>query len=39
MSIARTRFKHALKQCRLDEKMILSNKLVYYMLCHDINSF
>ena len=39
MSIARTRFKHALKQCRLDEKMILSNKFAYYMQCRDINSF
>ena len=33
MSIARARFKHALKQCRLDEKMIHSNKLAYYMQC------
>ena len=39
MSIARARFKHALKQCRLDEKMIHSNKLAYYMQCRDINSF
>ena len=39
MSIARARFKHALKQCRLDEKMLHSNKLSYYMQCRDINSF
>ena len=39
MSIARACFKHALKQCRLDEKMIHSNKLAYYMQCRDINSF
>ena len=39
MSIARARFKHALKQCRLNEKMIHSNKLAYYIQGRDINSF
>ena len=39
MSIARTHFKHAPRQCRLDEQMIYSNKLANYMQCHDVNNF
>ena len=39
MSIARARFKYALRQCRLDEQMIYSNTLANYMQCHDVNNF
>ena len=41
MSIARARFKYALKQCRLEKIIINSSKLAYiiYMQCRDINSF
>ena len=39
MSTARARFKSALRQCRLDEQMIRSNKLANYMQCHDLNNF
>ena len=39
MSTARARFKYALRQCRLDEQMIRSNKLANYMQCHDLNNF
>ena len=39
MSIARARFKYALRQCRLDEQMIYSNRLANYMQCHDVNNF
>ena len=35
MSIARARFKYALRQCRLDEQ----NRLANYMQCHDVNNF
>ena len=39
MSSARARFKYALRQCRLDEQMISSDKLAYHMQCHDENRF
>ena len=39
MSIARARFKYALRQCRLDEQMIYSNRLANYMQCHDVSNF
>ena len=39
MSTARARFKSALRQCKLDEQMIRSNKLANYMQCHDLNNF
>ena len=39
MRIARARFKYALRQCRLDEKIIYSNRLASYMQCHDVNNF
>ena len=39
MRIARARFKYALRQCRLDEQMIYSNRLAKYMQCHDVNNF
>ena len=39
MSIARARFKYALRQCRLDEQMIYSNRLANYMQCHDVKNF
>ena len=39
MSIARARFKYALRQCRLDEQMMYSNRLANYMQCHDVNNF
>ena len=39
MSSARVRFKYALRQCRLDEQMISSDKLAYHMHCHDENRF
>ena len=39
MSTDRARFKYALRQCRLDEQMIRSNKLAIYMQCHDLNNF
>ena len=39
MSTLRARFKYALRQCRLDEQMIHSNKLANYMQCHDLNNF
>ena len=39
MSSARTRFKYALRQCRLDEQMISSDKLAYHMQCHGENRF
>ena len=39
ISIARARFKYALRQCRLDEQMIYSNRLANYMQCHDVNNF
>ena len=32
-------FKYALRQCRLDEQMIYSNRLAKYMQCHDVNNF
>ena len=39
MSSARARFKYVLRQCRLDEQMISSDKLAYHMQCHDENRF
>ncbi len=39
MSVARARFKYALRQCRLDEQTIASTKLASYMQCHDVNNF
>ena len=41
ISTARARFtsKYALKQCRLDEQIIRSNKLANYMQFHDLNNF
>ena len=33
------RFKYALRQCRLDEQMISSDKLAYHMQCQDENRF
>ena len=39
MSSARARFKYALRQCRLDEQTISSDKLAYHMQCHDENRF
>ena len=39
MSSARARFKYALRQCRLDELMISSDKLAYHMQCHDETGF
>ena len=39
MSTARARFKYALRQWRLDEQVIRSNKLANYMQCHDLNNF
>ena len=39
MSSASARFKYALRQCRLDEQMISSDKLAYHMQCHDENRF
>ena len=39
MRIARARFKYVLRQCRLDEQMIYSNRLAKYMQCHDVNNF
>ena len=41
MSSTRARFKYmdALRQCRLDEQMISSDKLAYHMQCHDENRF
>ena len=39
MSRARAHLKYALRQCRLDEQMIRSNKLANYMQCHDLNNF
>ena len=39
MSTARARFKFALRQCRLDEQMIRSNKLANYMQYHDLKNF
>ena len=33
------RFKYALRQCRLDEQMMSSDKLAYHMQCHDENRF
>ena len=39
ISTARARFRYALRQCRLDEQMIRSNKLANYMQCHDLKNF
>ena len=39
MSSARARFKYALRQCRLDEQIISSDKLAYHMQCHDETGF
>ena len=39
MSSVRARFKHALRQCRLDEQCISSENLASSMQCHDLNNF
>ena len=39
MRSARAQFKYALRQCRLDERLISSNKLANHMQRHDINAF
>ena len=39
MRSARAQFKYALRQCKLDERLILSNKLANHMQRHDIDAF
>ena len=39
MRSARAQFKYALRQCRLDERLISSNKLANHMQRHDIDAF
>ena len=39
MRSARAQFKYALRQCRLDERLISNNKLANHMQRHDINAF
>ena len=39
MRSARAQFKYALRQCRLDERLISCNKLANHMQRHDINAF
>ena len=39
MRSARAQFKYALRQCKLDERLILSNKLANHMQRHDVDAF
>ena len=39
MRSSRERFKYALKQCKLDEPLIVSEKLDEHMKNHEINGF
>ena len=39
MRTSRARFKYALRQCKLDERLIVSEKLAEHMNNHEINDF
>ena len=39
MRSSRARFKYALRQCKLDERLIVSEKLADHMKNHEINDF
>ena len=39
MRISRARFKYTLRQCRLEERTICSNKLAFHTHNHDVNQF
>ena len=39
MRTSRAQFKYALRQCKLDERLIVSKKLADHMKNHEINNF
>ena len=39
MRSARAQFKYALRQCKLDDRLISSNKIANHMQRHDVNGF
>ena len=39
MRMTRAQFKYALRQCRLEDRSIISTKLAYHMQSHEFNEF